>query len=82
MPCLLSFLNQFEKSLVEPKELDGSWEAVRGSKEILENLRSERYLKNLVMALENQQSKMLWGIKSVRGKTGKGKSIEIDLERH
>ena len=33
------------------------------------------------MALENQQSKMLYGIKSVGGKTGKGKSIEIDLER-
>ena len=34
------------------------------------------------MALENQQSKMLWGIKSMRGKTGKGKIIEISLERH
>ena len=33
------------------------------------------------MALENQQSKMLWGIKGVRGKTGKGKSIEINRER-
>ena len=34
------------------------------------------------MVLENQQSKMLWGIKGVQSKTGKGKSIEIHRERH
>ena len=33
-------------------------------------------------APENQQSKMLWGNKGVQGKTGKGKSIEIQRERH
>ena len=45
-------------------------------------MRPESYLKNLVMALENQQSKMLWGIKGVWGKAGIGKNIEIDRERH
>ena len=73
--------NKFEKPLVEP-EIRGSEKSVRCSKEILESLRCERYINNLAMALENQQRKMLWGIKGVRGKTGKGNSIVIDREMH
>ena len=40
------------------------------------------YLKDLRMVLEYEQKKMLWGINGVRGKSGKGKSIEIDRKRH
>ena len=46
--------------VIEPKEINGSF---RESKEILESLMSDRYLKNLGMALENQQRTMLWEIK-------------------
>ena len=37
--------------------------AVMGSNEILKGLRSGRHQKNIAMALEIQQRKMLWGIK-------------------
>ena len=55
---------------------------VRGSKVVLESLRSERYLKNLATALETQQTKMLCVIKGVWGKIGEGKGTEIYRESH
>ena len=53
-----------------------------GSEGILESLRCGRHLKKIGMALENQQRKMLWGIRGARSKTRKSKSIEIDHGRH
>ena len=65
MPCLLSLLDQFEKSLVEPKEFNGSQEAVRGSKEILENLRSERYVQGPAVAMVHTKVRSIFRLPNV-----------------
>ena len=83
MQCRLRLPNQFKKSLAKPKEINGSEKSVRGSKEILESLRSERYLKILRWPWKTNRERC-YGlhIKEVWGKTGKDSSIDIDRGRH
>ena len=74
MSCRLRLCNLFEKPLVQPKEISGSWEAVRGSRRSQESLsRSERCHNNLGRGTGEPSEKMLLWIKRVRNKAGKEK---------